>query len=87
MQAGIGRGPGTQERVTRGLESTSMCGLVEGPRDALLKSEDNGDSRPDWDPAEVDNGTQAVGESRTHSGTSQKLNKHSPIQGGNSRTV
>ena len=29
MQAGIGRGPGTQERVTRGLESTPLCGLVE----------------------------------------------------------
>ena len=57
MQVGIGRGPGTQERVTRGLESTPLCGLVEGPRGAFLKSEDNGDSRLDWDPAEVDNGT------------------------------
>ena len=52
MQAGIGRGPGTQERVTRGLESTTLCGLVEGSRGAFLKSEDNGDSRLDWDPSE-----------------------------------
>ena len=57
MQAGIGRSPGTQERVTRGLESTPLCGLVEGPRGTFLKSKDNGDSRLNWDPAKVDNGT------------------------------
>ena len=93
MQTGIGRGPGTQERVTRGPESTPLCRLVEGPRGTFLKGEDNGDIRLDWDSAEVGNGTnklwatQAVGESRTHSGTSQTSNKHSPNQGSNSRTV
>ena len=49
LLAGVGRSPGTQERVTRGLESTPLGGLVEGPRGAILK-------RTDWDPAEVDNG-------------------------------
>ena len=39
------------------LESTTLCRLVEGPRGAFLKSEDNGNSRLDWDPAEVGNGT------------------------------
>ena len=64
---------GSRGRVTRGLESTQLCGLVKGPRGALLKSEKNRDSRSDWDYAEIDHGTdqlqatQAVGESRTHS--------------------
>ena len=57
MQTGIGIGPGTQESVTRGLELTPLCGLVEGPRGTFLKSEDNGDSRLDWDSAEVGIGT------------------------------
>ena len=57
MQTRIGRGPGTQERVTRGRESTPLCGLVEGARGTFLKSEYNGDSRLDWDPAEVGNET------------------------------
>ena len=43
-------------RVTRGLELTPLGGLVEVPRGAILKSKDSGDSRLDWDPAEVDNG-------------------------------
>ena len=73
MQTGIGRAPGAQGRVTRGLESTPLCRLVEGPRGTLLKSEDNRDGRLDRDPAEVGNGTnqlqatQAVGNSGTHS--------------------
>ena len=56
---------------------TPLGGLVEVPRGAILKSKDSGDSRLDWDPAEVDNGAsqlwaaQAIGESRTHSGTFQ----------------
>ena len=36
---------------------TPLCGLVEGPRGTFLKSEDNGDSGLDWDPAEVVMGT------------------------------
>ena len=31
--------------------------MVEGPRGSLLKSEDKGDSRLDWDPTEFGNGT------------------------------
>ena len=38
MQAGIGRSTETQERVTRGLESTPLCALIEGPRGTFLKS-------------------------------------------------
>ena len=41
-QKGIGRGLGAQGCVTRGLESTPLCRLVEGPRGTLLKWEDNG---------------------------------------------
>ena len=50
-----------------------MCGLVKGPRGALLKSEDKGDGRSDWDPAEINHrndqlqASQAVGGSRAHS--------------------
>ena len=63
-----------------------MRGLVEGSRDAFLKSENNGDGGSDWDSHKIGHGThqlqasQVAGESVTHSGAPQTSNEHCQIR-------
>ena len=70
-----------------------MRGLVEGSRDAFLKSKNNGDGGSDWDSHKISHGTyqlqasQVAGESGTHSGDSQASNEHCQNQVGNSSAV
>ena len=70
-----------------------MDKMVKGPRGTFLKNQDIGDSRLNWDSADVDNETsqiqvpQAIGESKTHSGTSQATKEYSQNQGSDSRTA
>ena len=90
MQTGIGRRPGTQERVTRGLESTPLCGLVEGPRGAFLKGEDKGDSRLPLKSIMEPISYRPLKQLRSpglYSRTYQTSNELTPNQGDNTRTV
>ena len=43
MQTRVGRSPGAQACVTRGLESTPVRRLVKGPRSTFLKSKNDED--------------------------------------------
>ena len=74
MRTRVGGSSGFRASVTCGLEKTPVRGLVEGSRDAFLKSENNGDGGSHWDSHKISHWTyqlqasQPAGDSGTHSG-------------------